>query len=87
MIFCATWTARASIFHLQFTHQILSALLAMDPAKGAEFETVIAQLEFGGPADLTVLMAAPFSLTRGECLALAACGIAASACRWSMSTA
>jgi len=67
--------ADGSRFHLQSAHQILSALLAMDPAKEMEFETAIAQLEFGVPAELTVLMRAPFSLSRGECLALADRGI------------
>ena len=62
-------------FHLQSAHQIISALLAMDPAKELEFESVIAQLEFGVPPELTVLMRAPFSLSRGECLALADRGI------------
>jgi hypothetical protein len=36
-----------------------------------EFESVIAQLEFGVPPELTVLMRPPFSLSRGECLTLA----------------
>jgi helicase len=62
-------------FHLQSAHQILSALLAMDPAKEQEFETVISQLEFGVPPDLTALTRAPFYLSRGECLALADRGI------------
>lgn len=62
-------------FHLQSAHQILSALLAMDPAKEQEFETVICQLEFGVPPDLTVFMRVPFSLSRGECLILADRGI------------
>ena len=47
----------------------------MDPAKEQEFETVICQLEFGVPPDLTVFMRVPFSLSRGECLILADRGI------------
>jgi hypothetical protein len=47
----------------------------MGPAKEFEFDSVIAQLEFGVPPELTVLMRAPFSLSRGECLALADRGI------------
>jgi helicase len=62
-------------FHIQSAHQILSALLAMDPVKEQEFETVISQLEFGVTAELVVFMRAPFLLSRGECLALADRGI------------
>jgi helicase len=67
--------ADSTRFHLQSAHQILSALLAMDPAKEQEFDAVISQLEFGVPPELMVLIRAPFSLSRGECLALSDRGI------------
>lgn len=62
-------------FHLHSAHQILSALLAMNPAQEAEFESVLTQLEFGVPADLVPMMKRPLFLTRGECLTLAAGGV------------
>lgn len=62
-------------FHLQSAHQILSALLGMDSAKELEFESIISQLEFGVPPEMTIFMRAPFSLSRGECLSLAERGI------------
>lgn len=62
-------------FHLRSAHQILSALLAIAPGQEQEFESVIAQLEFGVPAELIEVMKAPLSLSRGECLTLANRGI------------
>jgi helicase len=62
-------------FHLHSAHQILSALLATNPAQEAEFESVLTQLEFGVPADLIPMMRRPLFLTRGESLALAARGV------------
>jgi hypothetical protein len=64
-------------FHLHSAHQILSALLAMDPAQEQEIESVLTQLEFGVPTDLMPMMRRPFGLSRGECLALASRGVRA----------
>lgn len=62
-------------FHLSSARQILSALLVMDEAKEREFETIVAQLELGVPPELIEMRRPPLSLSRGECLALAAQGI------------
>ncbi len=62
-------------FYLQSAHKILAALLVVDQPREREFEGVIAQLEFGVPAEFADLMRVPYGLTRGECLALADAGI------------
>jgi helicase len=67
--------ADATRFHFRSAHQILSILLAMTPDKEAEFELMLQRLEFGVPADVVELMAAPIGLSRGECLTLISYGV------------
>jgi helicase len=67
--------ADATRFHLRSAHQILSALLSMTPERELEFDTVARRLELGVPPELIPFMEAPFSLSRGESLALASAGI------------
>jgi replicative superfamily II helicase len=63
--------ADSTRFHLHSAHQILSALLAMNESRELEFDQVLAQLEYGVPADLIPMLTRPLFLTRGEALALA----------------
>jgi helicase len=67
--------ADATRFHLRSAHQILAALLTMNPERESGFEAVARQLEFGVPQALIEFLIPPLLLSRGEVLALAASGI------------
>jgi hypothetical protein len=62
-------------FHLRAAHQIATVLLVDKGPNDESVEVLLKQLEVGIPADAVELLSLPFTLTRGEYLALYHAGI------------
>jgi hypothetical protein len=72
--FCSTNATRTR-FHLRSAHQILSTPL---PDQPGFLHEILRRLDFGLPAAVLPLTQLQVPLTRGQCLALAAVGLARS---------
>jgi helicase len=79
--------ADATRFHLRSAHQI-AALLLIDTAAPAEaVDQMLRRLQLGVPEDVLPLLELPFSLTRGELLALRTAGVRTIEAFWSLADA
>lgn len=67
--------ADATRFHLRSAHQILSTLLPDQPVFLQGLDEILQRLEFGLPVTALPLTKLQVTLSRGECLALAAAGV------------
>ena len=62
--------AEGTRFHLRSAHQILAALFPENPSFLAALDEILLRVELGMPASALVLTKLPFSLARGQYLAL-----------------